>query len=112
MEQDDELADQRRHPEWKVVMQERRAGFVETQRLIAQWNVDGFGGGKGIGAVENTGARVDLRRSIEQEILKRGMQIPAYHQACLGCEQNHIGRSLLTGDVYRTPGHYHLSNKL
>ena len=55
-------------------MQKRWARFVEPHRFVAQWYVDGLGGRKRIGAIENARFRVNLRRGVEQQVLKRGVQ--------------------------------------
>src|SRR5258706_5201339 len=41
-EQDDELTDQLSDPERQIIVQERRAPFVETQRFVAEWEAKGF----------------------------------------------------------------------
>lgn len=110
-EHDGQPADQFRHPEREIFMQERQSRFIETQRFAAQWKLDGFGRRKLIGAVENAGARVDLGRGIEQQILNRGMQIAAYHQARLRRDQSHIGRRLILGQIYYSPGQHQLGQK-
>src|SRR6187402_2924735 len=52
-EQNDQLAEQVRRPERKIVVQVWPAGLVELQRLAAQRDVDGFGGGELVGLVKN-----------------------------------------------------------
>ena len=107
----DDLAEQRGDPEWKVIVQEGWAGLVESHRFVAQGNVVGFGSRKLIGTVKNALSRMDLSRRIQQQVLNRGMQILANHEACLGCDQDAIGWRSVPRQIDHPPWHHHLVDK-
>src|SRR5262245_16179392 len=80
--------DQRGHPEWQIVLQERPSRLVELRSFIAQRNVDCLGSRELSGTAKYTRPGMDLPCGIEQEILDRRMRVAAHDEAGLRCEQD------------------------
>ena len=77
-------------------MQKWQARFVEAQRLVTQWNINGFGGRKYVGVIEDTRSRVDLRRG---DMKEQGKKLMAMLTVVISGLSNLEGRSFVTESV-------------
>ncbi len=106
-EQDEQAADQRSHPERKIVLQQGPSRFVELDGLVAQRQVDALGGREAAGAMKYADAGVDLHRCAQEQILDRGVHVLAHHQAGLRRKQGHVRGRKIFRKITDTPGHRH-----
>ena len=92
-----------------MALQKGRSGLVKLLRMSAKRQIDGFRGRKLPRTTEHAWCGVDLACRLEQEVLDRGMQVLAHHQARLRRHQHYICRGTVLGHVADAGGQDYLT---